>query len=176
MLKGGRMKKVLALTLCLIAVLAAASCGGGNASEKKETQSETANNQTSVAMGSDYDCKYFSMKIAQGWEAGPETYGMVNVLPKGQVSPGLYFKFEPNSLGTAEQSIENMIKDYKGSPMKNVVIAGAQFAATTYTYNNSPQTMYVAYYNGAKVTITIEGERAQDIPVFKAMLDTLELK
>jgi hypothetical protein len=73
------------------------------------------------------------MTLAEGWAAGPLTFGMmVNVLPKGKVSPGLYFKFEGNgnAAGTAEGSIETLIKNYGGSPMEDSTVAGTGFKTT----------------------------------------------
>ncbi len=106
------------------------------------------------------------MTVAEGWEAGPLTFGMVNVLPRGKVSPGLYFKFEGdgNAAGTAEASIGSMIKNYNGSPMEESAIAGTPFKTTTYSYSGMTQTMHVAFRSGTKVTITIEGANGKENP------------
>jgi hypothetical protein len=130
------------------------------------------------AAGEDYNCKYFTIKVAEGWTAGPLTFGMVNVLPKGKVSPGLYFKFEGdgNAAGTAEGSIGSMIQNYGGSPMTETTIAGTAFKSTTYSYSGMTQTMHVVFRNGTKITITIEGANGKDNLDIKAMLASLKLK
>lgn len=178
------MKKIIALVVCFIAMAAFVSCGESKLNETAEntqtpaTQGTSVENTGDVAMGNAYDCKYFTMTVADGWEAGPETYGMVNVLPKGKTSPGLYFKFEGdgNAAGTAEESIEYMIKTYNGTPMETKFIVAEEFKTTSYTYNNLHQVMYVAYRNGTKITITLEGEGVEDLPEIKSMLESVVLK
>jgi hypothetical protein len=177
------MKKIIALAVCFIAIVALVSCGESKPTEtdmKNETpatQSTSTENTGDVAMGNTYDCKYFTMTLADDWEAGPETFGMVNVLPKGKISPGLYFKFEgPNTAGTAEESIIGMIKTYNGTPMESTTIAGMEFMTTTYTYSNMFQVMHVAYRDSTKITITLEGEGVRDLPEIKAMLESVVLK
>jgi hypothetical protein len=125
-----------------------------------------------------YECKYFTMILAAGWQASPERAGLVNVLPAGNVSPGLYFKFEGDgrALGTAEASIGEMIRNYNGSPMSETVIAGARFRSTTYTYGGMVQTMQVAFRNGTKITVTIEGKGASDNPDIRAMLKSVHFR
>ena len=129
-------------------------------------------------MSQAYDCKDFTMTLAAGWDASPETFGMVNVLPKGKISPGLYFKFEGNghAAGTAEEAIHSVVKNYGGSPMTSSVIAGLEFKTTTYVYEKMHQTMHVAYRNGTKITITLEGVGAADNPGIQAMLKSVKLK
>lgn len=178
------MKKIIALAVCFIAMAAFVSCGESKPTETAEKTETPATQGTSVentgdsAMGNTYDCKYFTMTVAEGWEAGPEQLGMVNVLPKGKVSPGLYFKFEGdgNAAGTAEESIGGMIKTYNGTPIESTTIAGIEFKTTTYTYSNMFQVMHVAYRNGTKITITLEGEGVRDLPEIKAMLESVVLK
>lgn len=177
------MKKIIAMAVCFIAMAALVSCGEQKptettgANETPATQATSTENTGDAAMGNAYDCKYFTMTVADGWEAGPETYGMVNVLPKGKTSPGLYFKFEgPNAAGSAKESIEGMIKNYNGTPMESATIAGIEFATTTYTYSNMFQVMHVAYRDGTKITITLEGEGVRDLPEIKSMLESVVLK
>jgi hypothetical protein len=164
--------------LAFLAVLAASLSCGDKAGGTEGGNSAAAKANIPAAAGRVYDCKYFTMTVAQGWEAGPLTFGMVNVLPKGKVSPGLYFKFEGdgNAAGTAEASIHSMIQGYGGSPMEDTAIAGIAFKTATYTYNGMTQTMHVAFRNGTKITITIEGASARDNPDIQAMLGTLVLK
>jgi hypothetical protein len=178
--KGGAMKKTVFLFVFLVAIMALLACGGDKTRAGEPASSVDAVTKTEAAAptGKAYDCKYFTITLADGWDAGPLTFGMVNVLPKGKVSPGLYFKFEGDgsAVGTAEASISTMIRDYGGSPMEDNTIAGTMFKTTTYTYNNMTQTMHVAYRNGTKITITIEGAGAKDNPDIKAMLATVVLK
>ena len=159
------MRKLAFLFVCVAVLALLGACGG----------EETA---TEKAVAPAVDNEFFSIKLAAGWQAGPLTSGMVNVLPKGKTSPGLYFKFEGhgNAVGTAEASIQSMIKGYNGSPMEDIEIAGTLFKATTYTYGGSTQTMYVAFREGTKVTITIEGKDGKDNPDIQAMIDSLVLK
>lgn len=173
------MKKIIALVVCFIAIAALVSCGESKPTETAEKIEPTTQgtNTGDAATGNAYDCKYFTMTVADGWEAGPETFGMVNVLPKGKTSPGLYFKFEgPDMAGTAEESIDGMIKTYNGTPMESTTIAGIEFKTTTYTYSNMFQVMHVAYRNGTKITITLEGEGVRDLPEIKSMLESVVLK
>ena len=165
------MKKSVAILVFLTVMMVLLSCG-------KDKAGSVAKNESVVFTGKAYDCKHFTMTVAEGWEAGPLTFGMVNVLPKGKISPGLYFKFEGdgNAAGTAESSINSMIQNYGGSPMADTTIAGTGFKITTYTYSGMTQTMHVAYRNGTKITITIEGENAKDNADIKAMLGTVVLK
>jgi hypothetical protein len=160
--------------LALIAALLA--CGGDKTAAG--TAGTVARKEAVPAAGAAYDCKYFTMTVAEGWEAGPLTFGMVNVLPRGKASPGLYFKFEGdgNAAGTAEASIGSMIKNYNGSPMAESVIAATPFKTTTYTYSGMTQTMHVAFRNGTKVTITIEGANGRDNPDIRAMLASVAFK
>ena len=167
------MKKVMAILVFLSAMMLLLACGGDKAAAVT-----VAKNENAVLAGKTYDCKYFTMTLVEGWDAGPLTFGMVNVLPKGKVSPGLYFKFEGdgNATGTAEGSINLMIQNYGGSPMENTTIAGTGFKTTTYTYSGMTQTMHVAYRNGTKITITIEGTNAKDNADIQSMLGTVVLK
>jgi len=162
------MKKTFLILAFLTGLIVLLACCGD-----KGTTGEPGN-----LTGKAYDCKYFTMTLAAGWDAGPPTFGMVNVLPLGKISPGLYFKFEGdgNAAGTAEASIASMIQNYGGSPMEDTVIAGTVFKTTTYTYNNMTQTMHVAYRNGTKITVTIEGAGAGDNADIKGMLATVALK
>jgi hypothetical protein len=126
-----------------------------------------------------YECKYFSMTLAAGWNAGPLTFGQVSVLSKGKNSPSLYLKFDGDgkAVGTAEGSIGITIKNFRGSPMEDTTIAGIGFKTTTYkNYNGMTQTMNVAYRNGTKITITIEGMNAKGNADIKAMLGTVAFK
>jgi hypothetical protein len=171
------MKKT-AICLMLLALLL--SCGGDKASAGETTGAAPAvvENKGAAPGGGAYGCKYFTMTVSQGWQAGPLTFGMVNVLPVGKVSPGLYFKFEGdgNAAGTAEASINIMIRNYHGSPGEDTVIAGTVFKTTTYNYNGMTQTMNIAFRNGTKITLTIEGVNGKDDPDIKAMLGTLAFK
>ena len=171
------MKKT-AMGLMLLALLF--SCGGdkAKAGETAGAAPAAAESKGAAPGGGAYGCAYFTMTVSPGWQAGPLTFGMVNVLPIGKVSPGLYFKFEGggNAAGTAEASINIMIKNYHGSPSEDTVIAGTVFKTTTYTYNGMTQTMNIAFRNGTKITITIEGVNGKDDPDIKAMLATVVLK
>jgi hypothetical protein len=69
-----------------------------------------------------------------------------------------------------------MIADYGGSPMETTLIAGTEFKTTTYSYSGMTQTMHVAFRNGTKITITIEGAGAKENPDIKAMLASVALK
>ena len=97
------MKKI-AIVLTLLTVLF--SCGGDKATagDAAGAASAVSGNAGAAPKGGAYECTYFTMTVSQGWQAGPLTFGMVNVLPRGKVSPGLYFKFEGdgNAAGTAE--------------------------------------------------------------------------
>jgi len=165
------MKKRELVLVSLTIMILLSACGN-------DKGAAAAENAIPVASGKPFDCNYFTMTVAEGWEAGPLTFGMVNVLPKGEVSPGLYFKFEGdgNAAGTAEGSIRSMIQNYGGSPLTDTTIAGIGFKTTTYSYSGMTQTMHVAYRNGSKITITLEGVNAKDNPEIKAMLTTLVLK
>ncbi len=173
------MKKAVAVPVFLLSIAVLFSCGGDKGSAGAGIPlAAAAKAEIAPAPGQAYDCKYFTMTVAQGWEAGPLTFGMVNVLPRGKVSPGLYFKFEGdgNAAGTAEASIAGMIKNYNGAPMTDSAIAGTAFKTTTYAYSGMTQTMHVAFRNGSKITITIEGVNGKDNADIKAMLATVTLK
>jgi hypothetical protein len=174
------MKKTWALQVFPAAFLLLLACSGDKpqAGEPAAAAAPVTGSGSTVVAGKPYDCTYFAMAVADGWEAGPLTFGMVNVLPRGKVSPGLYFKFEGdgNAAGTAEGSIETMVKKYGGSAMEDTMIAGGGFKTTTYSYSGMTQTMHVAFRNGTKVTITIEGKDAKDNPDIQAMLKSLVLK
>lgn len=118
------------------------------------------------------------MTVAKGWAASPLNMGMVNVLPEGKTSPGLYFKFEGegHAVGTADESIETMITQYQGSAKETASFGGVEFKSTTYTSNGSTQTMYVAFRDGTKITVTLEGDGAKDNPDIHAMLAGLSFK
>lgn len=173
------MKSSIAVILSVAAIMSLAGCGGEKAAEPTDAAAAApAAAEQPAAGGAAYDCDKFSLTLADGWEASPLSMGMVNVLPKGKTSPGLYFKFEGdgNAAGTAEASIQTMISGYGGSPMESTTIAGVEFKTTTYAFSGSTQTMHVAFRNGTKVTITIEGAGAKDNPDIKAMLASLKLK
>lgn len=171
------MQKSILFIACFSLMILMVACGGEKAAEAP-AETIAAPTQTPAPVAADVDNRYFSLKLADGWKAGPLTSGMVNILPQGKYSPGLYFKFEGdgNAMGTAEASIQAMIGEYSGSPMEDVMIAGTTFKSTTYTYGGSPQTMHVAFRDGTKVTITIEGKDGKDNPDIQAMLKTLVLK
>jgi len=174
------MKKTIVFPVSLLTIMILFSCGGdtAKAGEPAGSTAAVAKNETTPAAGKTYDCMYFTMTLADGWQAGPLTFGMVNVLPKGKSSPGLYFKFEGdgNAAGTAETSINTMIQNYGGSPLEDTSIAGTGFKTTTYTTSGMTQTMHVAYRNGTKITITIEGVNAKDNADIQSMLGTIALK
>jgi hypothetical protein len=174
------MNKTIPFLIFLTSMFILPACGGDKGATGQAAGSAAAAvpTETAAMAGTGYDCKYFTMKVAEGWDAGPLTFGMVNVLPKGKVSPGLYFKFEGdgNAAGTAEASIRSMIQNYGGSPMEDTSIAGVGFKTTTYNYSGMTQTMHVAFRNGSKITITIEGANAKDNPDIRAMLGTVSLK
>lgn len=165
------MRKMILISAILAAVLSVAACnpkGDGDTKDMPE----------SAARGTPYECADFKMIVAEGWQASPQTMGMVNVLPLGKTSPGLYFKFEGNGIaaGTAEASIENMISGYGGSPMESARIGGQEFKSTTYNYSGMTQTIYIAFRNGTKITITMEGTGAGDNPAIRQMLESLSFK
>ena len=166
------MKRLSTVLICLAMMAALVACGGDKAKETSGTVEKAA------PAGKAYDGQYFSFNVADGWDAGPLTFGMVNVLPKGKVSPGLYFKFEGDghAVGTAEESINGMISNYGGSPMTSTTIAGVEFKTTTYSTSGMTQTMHVAFRNGTRITITIEGPDGKENPDIKAMLETVALK
>jgi hypothetical protein len=172
-------KQYFLLVLSAAVIITLVFCGGEKAAKQTDTAADVpAAAEQPSAEGTAYDCQYFSLTLAEGWEASPLNMGMVNVLPKGKTSPGLYFKFEGNgnAAGTAEASIESMIKNYGGSPMESTTIAGVEFKTTTYAYSGMTQTMHVAFRDGTKITITIEGAGAKDNPDIQAMLASLKLK
>jgi len=173
-------KSSFAVLLSVAAIMSLAGCGGEKAAEPTNAAAAApaAEAAQPAAKGAPYDCQYFSLTLAKGWEASPEQMGMVNILPKGRMSPGLYFKFEGNgnAMGTAEGSINTMIRDYGGSPMETTSIAGVEFKTTSYSYSGMQQTMHVAFRNGTKITITIEGSGGKDNADIRAMLATLALK
>ncbi len=168
--KGGRMKRKIAYLLTITTLVVMASCGGDTGTTGQPPDATPA--------GKNYDCPYFRLILAAGWDAGPATSGMVTILPKGQVSPGLYFKFEGNgnAAGTAAASINSMILNYGGSSMIDTIIGGIGFKTTTYIYSGMTQTMHVAFRNGTKITITIEGAGATDNPAIRSMLGTVAFK
>ncbi|MBN2400093.1 MAG: hypothetical protein JXI33_07110 [Candidatus Aminicenantes bacterium] len=163
--------KMIAMVFLAVLILLPA-CGGD-----KDSTPTAVGTETTAPAGKVYECKYFTMNLAEGWDAGPMTFGMINVLPKGKVSPGLYFKFEGdgNAAGTAESSINSMIENYGGSPMEDSIIAATTFKTTTYAYRGMTQTMHVAFRNGTKITITIEGPKAKENADIQSMLKTLAL-
>ncbi len=164
------MNKKMILMVFLTVLILLPACGGDKSSTATAVDRETTAPADKV-----FECKYFTMNLVKGWDAGPMTFGMVNVLPKGKVSPGLYFKFEGdgNAAGTAEGSINSMIENYGGSPMEDTAIAATAFKTTTYAYRGMTQTMHVAFRNGTKITITIEGPQAKENPDIQSMLKTL---
>jgi|GEM_PF-1656061 len=177
------MKRLTVLLMCSMAIALLAACGGKakeetTAASTAAAPAATAPDETKAPAGTPYDCDKFSLTLANGWAASPLAMGMVNVLPQGMTSPGLYFKFEGdgNAVGTAEGSIGTMIKDYGGSPMETTMIAGVEFKTTTYAHSGMTQTMHVAFRNGTKITVTIEGAGAKDNADIKAMLASLRLK
>jgi len=174
------MRLIVTLLLCTALTLALFSCGGQKAEETAgpTPSGAPAEKEQAMPQGAPYDCKYFSLTLAEGWAATTEKFGMVNILPTGKISPGLYFKFEGegNAAGTAEASIASMIQTYGGSPVETTTIAGVEFKTTTYTYSGMEQTMHVAFRQGTKITITIEGLKAKDNPDIKAMLSSFVLK
>jgi hypothetical protein len=178
------MKKTFSFMLCLGLVLLISACGGKKAGEETAgapagVSPQPAKTESApAAQGTPYDCRYFTMTLAADWEASPENMGMVNVLPKGKISPGLYFKFEGdgNAAGTAEASIETMIAKYDGSPMESAEIGGVEFKTTTYAFSGMTQTIYVAFREGTKITITIEGTEGKDNAAIKEMLASVRFK
>ncbi|MBN1273362.1 MAG: hypothetical protein JXB26_13930 [Candidatus Aminicenantes bacterium] len=171
------MKKSAIFILCLALIVTMIGCGG-KTSEEATPAKETKADETKAAQGKTYECEDFTMTLASDWEASPQTMGMVNVLPKGKTSPGLYFKFEGkgNAVGTAETSINTMINNYNGSPMESATIGNVEFKSTTYAYSGMTQTMCVAFREGTKITITLEGVGAKDNPDIKTMLSTVNFK
>jgi hypothetical protein len=171
------MKKMTLVLFSLTMMALYPACGNDKGADG-QAAATTRKAETATPAGKTYDCTYFTMSVAEGWEAGPLTFGMVNILPKGKVSPGLYFKFEGNgnAAGTAEDSIGTMIRNYGGSPMEESSIAGIGFKTTTYTYSGMTQTMHVAFRKGTKITITIEGIAAKDDPGIMAMIASVKLK
>ncbi len=174
------MKKNEFVPVFMAALALMLACGGdgGTVSPPARETSAASQNERAAPASQAFDCKHFTMTVAEGWQAGPLTFGMVNVLPRGKISPGLYFKFEGdgNAAGTAEASIQSMIRQYGGTPMTSTLIAGAGFKTTTYTYSGMTQTMHVAFRNGTKISITIEGKEAKDDPAIRAMLGSVILK
>ncbi|MHB8055964.1 MAG: hypothetical protein ACYDH3_12030 [Candidatus Aminicenantales bacterium] len=172
------MKNISSVLVCLVLILAVAACGGKKGEEETASAAAPETSKDAPAPAAGYDCAYFTMNVASGWQASPEKLGMVNVLPNGKVSPGLYFKFEGagNAAGTAEESIATMISSYNGSPMESATIGGVEFKVTTYVYSGMTQTMSVAFRNGTKITVTTEGPGAKDLPEIKAMLSTVQFK
>lgn len=169
------MKRLITLFVVVLGLAVLVACGG----EKAVTGTAGGTAETAAPAGETVDNELLAMTLADGWKAGPVTRGMVNVLPAdGRTSPGLYFKFEGhgNAAGTAEASIQSMIDNYNGSPMLGTMIAGIPFKTTTYTFSKSVQTMHVAFREGTKITITIEGEGAKDNPDIQAMLNSLKIK
>jgi hypothetical protein len=69
-----------------------------------------------------------------------------------------------------------MIKNYNGTPMAERSIAGTVFKTTTYNYSGMTQAQYVAFRNGTKITITIEGANAGNDPGIQSMLASVVLK
>jgi hypothetical protein len=179
-LQGGFMNKAFTVLTILMAVTALIACGSKKTGETAAAVATPAAAQVQKAApaGTPYGCEKFSLTLAPGWAASPLKIGMVNVLPEGKISPGLYFKFEGegNAVGTAEGSIEEMIKSYGGSPMESTTIGGLEFKTTTYAYSGMTQTMHVAFRNGSKTTITIEGSNGKEIPEIKAMLASVAWK
>ena len=176
------MRKITVIFLVLGLALTVMACGEKpaekGATAKPGQQAVKKADKPAPAKGEAYDCEKFSLTLADGWKAGPLKMGMVNVLPNGKYSPGLYFKFEGNgnAAGTAEASIESMIERYNGSPMESTTIAGIEFKTTTYSHGGSDQTMHVAFHEGTKITITIEGKDAKNNADIKAMIASLKLK
>ncbi len=60
--------------------------------------------------------------------------------------------------------------------MESAAIGGVEFKFTTYVYSGMTQTMYVAFRNGTKITVTTEGPGAKDLPEIKAMLSSVQFK
>ena len=169
------MRKFSTIIMCLALTAAVTACGGQKAEEGAAAEPAKAK---AAAKGTPYECDDFTMTVSEGWQASPQTSGMVNVMPQGRYSPGLYFKFEGsgNAVGTAEESIESMITRYEGSPMESTTIGNVEFKSTTYTYGGANQTMHVAFREGTKITITIEGADAKDNPDIKTMLASVVFK
>ena len=168
------MKKKLFSLLVVSLMFWLAACGGSGQTAPADEQSAAV----PASNGTVYDCPAFSMILAEGWQAGPLTLGMVNVLPKGKTSPGLYFKFEGNgnAAGSAEASINNMVKQYGGTVLADQIVSGQLFKGVGYTFGGSSQTMLVAFIRGTKVTLTIEGEGAWENPDIRAMLKSVKIK
>ena len=89
------MKSFFAVLLSIFAIISLAGCGGEKAAEPAggSAVAPAAEAAQPAAKGAAYDCDKFSLTLAEGWEASPLNMGMVNILPKGKMSPGLYFKF-----------------------------------------------------------------------------------
>lgn len=168
------MKKTVLMSVFASFLVLLAACGGSSAAPAPDK----APQETVQSSGEAYDCQAFSMTVAEGWVAGPLNMGMVNVLPKGKSSPGLYFKFEGNgnAAGSAEASMENMVKSYNGTILPDVTVSGQVFKGVSYNYGGSSQTMLVAFIDGTKVTLTIEGSGAWENPDIQKMLKSVSLK
>ncbi len=176
--KGEKMKKMVFFCALALLLFLLPACGGDAPAPAPAPATNTAARTIPSSTGEAYVCPAFSMTVAEGWTAGPLNMGMVNVLPKGKNSPGLYFKFEGNgnALGSAEASMENMVKNYNGTAMADVTVSGQVFKRVSYSHGGSSQNMLVAFIHGTKVTLTVEGDGAWENPDIQNMLKSVVLK
>jgi len=169
------MKKSLIACLCLVFVLAACA----KKAEKKTASgapAEPVKKKNAVVMAGEYICPDFNLTIAAGWAATLETDGKVDVLPTDEEGPGLHFLFENAAGGTADEAINAVIAAEKGSPMKTAVLNGIEFKTTSFSKQGTKQTVYIAYRDGRKITITAAGKGGKIERDLAAMLSTVQFR
>ena len=165
------MRKCAVVIGCLAVIFAATGCGG------KGTPADSAH-APAAAVDGVYDGEFFTMTLASGWEAAPQTRGSVTVVPKDAWVPKLSFDFEDkgDAPGTAEEAVEAIIARFEGSPMESTEIGGVEFKTTTYIFAGSTLTTHVAFRQGTKISISIEHDDAGDNPDIQTMLDSVSPK
>ena len=171
------MNKKFVACLVLAVVLVPASCA--KKAEKKTASgapAEPVKKKNAVVMGGEYTCPDFNMALAAGWKATLETDGKVDVLPTDEEGPGLHFQFESGAEGTAEEAAEAFIAAEGGSPMGTAVIDGVDFKTTTLGGRGIKRTIYIAFRNGRKITITAAGSSGKIERDMAAMLSTVQFR
>jgi hypothetical protein len=171
------MKKMRIASLCLALIMVSASCAK---KAEKTTASgapaEPPRTKNAVVMAGEYICPDFNLTIAAGWTATLETDGKVEVLPVDEPGPGLYFRFERNAAGTAEEAINAVIAAEKGSPMGTAVLNGVEFKTSSLSGGGAKRTVYIAYRDGVKITITAVGKGEKIERDLKEMLSTVQFR
>ncbi|MBE0642674.1 MAG: hypothetical protein IH600_01180 [Bacteroidetes bacterium] len=152
------------------------SCGQNSASDKNAADGSVTE-QTTQVPGTLTETPEFTILVPEGWEASDFGGGAFQTYNK---SGSYMVEVRKAGVNMTEKDVEStlqaLVTQYKGTPIKTVDMKGMKYFTSTYEANGRHQTMYNGLKGGAKISISLVGPDHETDPTIQGVLSSIVVK